>query len=61
MRIIHFSFRKTPVSILLKKTMLMIKEKAVGIHKPKRFRTNAVRETAGIKMRAIAKTKMIAE
>ena len=47
MRIIHFSFRKTPVSIRLKNMMLMINEKAVGIQRPKRLSTNAVREIAG--------------
>ena len=61
MRIIHFSFLNTPVSIRLKKIMLMSNEKAVGIHRPKRLRANAVREIAGIKMSAIANTKMIAE
>ena len=59
--IIHFSFLNTPVSIRLKNMMLMINEKAVGIQRPKRLSTNAVREIAGIKMRAIANAKMIAE
>ena len=61
MRIIHFSFLNTPVSIRLKKMMLMSNEKAVGIHKPQRFKTNAVREIAGINMSAIANIKMSAE
>ena len=61
MRIIHFSFLNTPVSIRLKKMMLMSNEKAVGIQRPKRLSTNAVREIAGIKMRAIANAKIIAE
>lgn len=60
-RIIHFSFLNTPVSIRLKNMMLMSNEKAVGIQRPKRLSTNAVREIAGIKMSAIANTKMIAE
>ena len=61
MRIIHFSFLNTPVSIRLKKMMLMSNEKAVGIPRPKRLSTNDVREITGIKRRAIANAKMIAE
>ena len=61
MRIIHFSFLNTPVSIRLKKMILISNEKAVGIQRPKRLSTNAVREIAGIKRRAIANAKMIAE
>lgn len=39
--IIHFSFLKIPVSIRLKKIMLMINENAVGIHKPIKFKMKA--------------------
>ena len=59
--IIHFSFLKTPVSILLKNIILMIKEKPVGIHKPIKFKTKAGFSKEFKKIRTKEKTKIITE
>ena len=59
--IIHFSFLKTPVSILLKNKMLMINEKPVGIHKPIKFNTKAGFCMISRKIRIKEKIKTITE
>ena len=60
-RIIHFSLRNEPLSILLKNAIPMKTETPAGIQIPRIFKTDEGCSTAGKKMATIAKTQTASE
>ncbi len=60
-RIIHFSLRNEPLSILLKNAIPMITETPAGIQIPRIFKTDEGCSTIGKKKATIAKTKTAIE